>query len=265
MNSPAEIARLYVDTGVQKSKLPFGKMLALAIFAGMFIALGGFASTVASHGIQSEAAGRLLSACIFPIGLMMVLVGGAELFTGNSLMLMPVFQKRASFWRVIWNWIVVYIGNFIGGLAIAYLVVNFCATGEHALYKGALAQTMANTAVAKSSLGFLEAFVKGVLCNFMVCMAVWVSMAAADVGGKILALYLPIALFVLCGFEHCVANMYYLPAGFFVSLKTGTDLGISVIDALFKNLIPVTLGNLVGGACVTGFGYWWIYLRGHAE
>lgn len=265
MNSPAEIARLYVDTGVQKSKLPIGKMFGLAIFAGMFIALGGFASTVASYGIPIAALGRILSALVFPIGLMMVLVGGAELFTGNSLMIMPVFQKRASLGRVLINWLIVYIGNFVGSLAIAWVAANFFATGDHALYNGALADTMIKTTVSKSTMGFLDAFVKGILCNFMVCMAVWVSMAASELAGKISALYLPIALFVLCGFEHCVANMYFLPAGLFVSLKTGAGLGVSIVDMLLKNMLPVTLGNITGGAVITGFGYWWIYLRGHAE
>ena len=265
MNSPAEIARLYVDSGVQKSKLPLGKMFALAIFAGMFIALGGFASTVASHGVPIPAVARIISALVFPIGLMMVLIGGAELFTGISLMILPVLQKRAKIGKVLLNWLIVYLGNLVGGVIIAWIAANFFATGDHALYNGALANTFINTAVSKSTLGFFDAFTRGVLCNFMVCMAVWVAMAATDVAGKIAALYLPIALFILCGFEHCVANMYFLPAGFFVSMKTGTDIGITVVDALVKNMLPVTLGNIFGGAAVTGFGYWWIYLRGHAE
>ena len=265
MNSPTEIARLYVDTGVQKSKLPIGKMFALAVFAGMFIALGGFASTVAAYGQWPQSLSKLLSALVFPIGLMMVLVGGAELFTGNSLMLMPVLQKRTSLGKVLVNWAVVYIGNFIGGILIALAVVYFVATGKNALYDGDLAKTMISTAVTKSSMSFLEAFIKGILCNFMVCMAVWVSMAASDLAGKIIALYLPVALFVLCGFEHCVANMYFIPAGFFASLATGTAIKTTILSALINNLLPVTLGNIVGGSLITGFGYWWIYLKGHAE
>ncbi len=266
MNSPAEIARLYVDTGVQKSKLPFGKMLALSIFAGMFIAMGGFGSTVVSHGVQTAGISRLLGALTFPIGLMMVLIGGAELFTGNNLMLIPILQRRANVGRVIFNWIVVYIGNFIGSMFIAWAVTSFCITGDHALYNGALVDTVISTAESKCTLGFMDAFIKGILCNFMVCMAVWVSMAASDIAGKIAALYLPVALFVLCGFEHCVANMYFLPAGFLTMLKTGQAVDLQmIIDALVKNMVPVTLGNLVGGGILTGFGYWWIYLRGNAE
>lgn len=266
MNSPAEIARLYVDTGVQKSKLPFWKMFALSVFAGMFIAMGGFGSTVVAYGVQPAAIGRLLSALVFPIGLMMVLVGGAELFTGNNLMLIPVLQKRANFGRVLLNWLVVYIGNFIGGLLIAAAVTFFCVTGDHALYNGGLVDVIIATAESKMTLGFLDAFVKGILCNFMVCMAVWVAMAASDLAGKIAALYLPVALFVLCGFEHCVANMYFIPAGFFTMLRTGQSIDVSMIlSALKDNFLPVTLGNIAGGSILTGFGYWWIYLRGHHE
>lgn len=266
MNSPAEIARLYVDAGVQKSRLPLCKMFALSIFAGMFIAMGGFGSTVVSYGVQPAAIGRILSAIVFPIGLMMVLVGGAELFTGNNLMLIPVLQKRTSIFKVLLNWIVVYIGNFIGSIFIAWAVAWFCITGDHSLYSGGLCEGVITTAYSKISLGFWDAFVKGILCNFMVCMAVWVSYAASDLAGKIGALYLPVALFVLCGFEHCIANMYFLPAGFFTMIRIGQPIDLQLIlNALVKNMLPVTLGNIVGGSVLTGFGYWWIYLRGNAE
>ncbi len=269
MNSPAEMARLYVDVGSQKAKLPVLKMFVLALFAGMFIALGGFGSTVASFLVPVPALGRILSALIFPIGLMMVLVGGAELFTGNSLIIMPVLQKRVSVWRMLLNWLVVFIGNFAGGVFIAWLVTSCCTSGNSPIYGGALAQNLIDTATSKVELTFMDAFVRGILCNFMVCMAVWVSLAASDLGGKIAALYLPIVLFVLCGFEHCVANMYFIPAGLFTCMRSGIPVlgteGLSWLTFLYRNLLPVTLGNIVGGAAVTGFGYWYVYLQGNAE
>ncbi|MBP5174790.1 MAG: formate/nitrite transporter family protein [Treponema sp.] len=269
MNSPTEMARLYVDVGSQKAKLPVVKMFVLAIFAGMFIALGGFGSTVASFLVPVPALGRILGALIFPIGLMMVLVGGAELFTGNSLIIMPVLQKRVSVWRMLVNWIVVFLGNFVGGVLIAWLVTTSCTGGNSPIYGGALAQNLIDTATSKVNLSFVDAFVRGILCNFMVCMAVWVALAASDLGGKIAALYLPIVLFVLCGFEHCVANMYFIPAGLFTSMKSGLPVlgteGLSWITFFTKNLLPVTLGNVVGGAVITGLGYWFVYLKGNAE
>lgn len=266
MKSPAEVARLYVDAGSQKAQLPVGKMFLLAVFAGMFIAMGGFASTVASYGVVPVALGRMLSAMIFPIGLMMVLVGGAELFTGNSLMLMPVLQKRTTLVKMLLNWLIVFLGNFVGSVFIAWVVTTGSVRGESGLYGGALSQVMINTAASKVSLSFLDAILRGILCNFMVCMAVWVSFAADELAGKIAALYLPILLFVLCGFEHCVANMYFIPAGLFAALYSGTSVeGLNWLTFIVRNLLPVTLGNLIGGALITGFGYWLVYLQGHDE
>ncbi len=267
MNSSAEIARLYVDLGSQKTKLPLGKLFVMAILAGAFIALGGLASTVASFGIQSAAAARIISGLVFPIGLSLVLVGGAELFTGNSLMIMPVLQKRAKVGGMLKNWLVVYLGNFVGSLAIAFAVAFFISGGKNGLYGGALSSSLIATANAKTSLGFGTAFVRGILCNFMVCMAVWISMAAThDLAGKIIAIYLPIFLFVLCGFEHCVANMYFIPVGFISMVQAGTSIAnLPWAGFLLGNMLPVTLGNLVGGACCAGALYWYVYLQGNRE
>ena len=260
MNTPAEIARTYLVVGAAKTRMPFLKMFMLAVFAGMFIAFGALGSTIASCGVQPAALSRLLSAAIFPIGLMMVVVAGAELFTGNCLILVPVLARRTSVLSMLYNWLVVYIGNFIGGVLLAFL-----AAYSHifSLYGDALAQATVSTAVAKLSLSFGDAFVRGILCNVMVCVAVWVAFAAKDIAGKISALYLPVLLFVLCGFEHCVANMYFVPAGMFAALFHGIDAPVLTWGSfLLSNLVPVTLGNIVGGAVIVGGGYWLAYLKG---
>ncbi len=260
MNTPAEIARSYIVVGAAKTRLPFLKLCMLSIFAGMFIAFGALGSTIASCGVQPAALSRLLSAAIFPIGLMMVVVAGAELFTGNCLIFAPVLARRATMRGMLYNWAVVYIGNFIGGVLLAFLAAY---SHVFSLYGENLAQATVSTAVAKLSLSFGDAFIRGILCNVMVCVAVWVAFASKDISGKIIALYLPVALFVLCGFEHCIANMYFVPAGMFAAHVHGIDApvlswGSFVID----NLIPVTLGNIVGGSVFVGGGYWLAYLKG---
>lgn len=260
MNSPAEIARLYLTVGAAKTRLTFLKMFVLAIFAGMFIALGAFGSSVASCLVQPQALARLLSAAIFPIGLMMVVVAGAELFTGNCLILAPVLARRATVQGMLYNWAVVYFGNFIGSLLVALAVVY---GHSMQLYDGKLAELAVATAKAKVSLTFGDAFIRGVFCNVMVCIAVWVSFAAKDIVGKISALYLPVLLFVLCGFEHCIANMYFVPVGIFSAWLYNLDAGnLSWLAFLKVNLIPVTLGNIFGGSVLVGGGYWLAYLRG---
>lgn len=257
MNSPAAIANLYADTGAAKTHLPLGKMFVLAIFAGAFIALGGLGSSIASFGLPG-AIGRILSALVFPIGLMMVLVAGAELFTGNCLIIVSVMEKRASWLGMLRNWGVVYLGNFIGGVVIAALAV-FGHTLD--IFSGTdYANAVVKVAMTKVNLPFLDAFIRGILCNVMVCVAVWVSFAAADLAGKVLALCLPVFLFVLCGFEHCIANMYFIPAGIFASMEYQINASnLSWLTFLLNNLIPVTLGNIVGGSVLVGLGYWFAY------
>ena len=260
MNSPAEIARMYLTVGAAKTRLSPLKMFILSLFAGMFIAFGGFGSSIASCGVQPQALSRLLSATVFPIGLMMVIVAGAELFTGNCLIIVPVLARRASVLGMLYNWLVVYIGNFIGSLFVAIAVV---VGHSMQLYDGALATAAIATANAKIALSFGDAFVRGIFCNVMVCIAVWVSFAAKDIAGKISALYLPVFLFVLVGFEHCIANMYFVPVGIFTAWFYKLDAGsLTWLKFLWANLLPVTLGNIVGGAVIVGGGYWLAYIRG---
>jgi len=268
MNSPKEIAQNYVAIGAAKTKLSIGKMLVLAILAGMFIAVAGVGATIASTTIASASLAKLIGAAVFPVGLAMVLIAGSELFTGNTLIIIPVLERQAKLSGMIKNWVFVYIGNFIGGVLIAALTVY---GGTFSLFSNAAAASVINTAVAKVSLTFGDALLRGILCNFLVCIAVWMSFAAKDIVGKVAALFLPIMLFVLSGYEHSVANMYYISAGLFAAknpayaaaaVEKGANLSKLDWGVMFtRNLIPVTLGNIIGGMVLVGCAYWFIYLR----
>ena len=249
MNLPKDIANSYIDTGAAKAALPKGRMLLLAVLAGAFIALAGVAAA-----IGTALAGKLAGACIFPAGLAMVIVAGSELFTGNNLMVISLLEKRVTAGRLLAAWAVVYIGNFAGAAAVAALGV----------YGGAfdsVYESLVATAQAKVALPFGQALLRGVLCNVLVCTAVWMSMAAKDAAGKVVGLYLPIMVFVLCGYEHSVANMFYIPAGWMAAVRYGAPLGgLGIGPFLLGNLLPVTLGNILGGAGL-GAVLWAIHLR----
>lgn len=264
MNSPSEIARNYVSIGAGKTRLPIGKMFVLGIFAGIFIAMGGIGASTASATIASPSVAKLVGACIFPAGLTMVLIAGSELFTGNTLIVISVLEK-ATTWRAMFkNWVVVFIGNFIGAVFVGAAV----AYGHTlSLFGNELARAAIDTATIKTSLTFTDAFIRGILCNMLVCLAVWIAFGAKSVTGKILGLFFPIMVFVLCGFEHSIADMYFVSAGLFAinnpiylaaaSLDTS---GLTWAAFMIKNLLPVTLGNIVGGSIIIGLGYWYVYL-----
>ena len=269
MHSPKENAQHYINVGVAKTKLPIEKMLVLGIFAGIFIALAGVGATIASSTIASQSLAKLISAAVFPVGLAMVVIAGSELFTGNCLIIIPVLEKEVKLRNMFKNWCFVYIGNFIGSILIAALSVY---SDTFSLFSDAAAANLIKTAVTKVSLTFSDALLRGILCNLIVCIAVWMAYAATDVINKIGGLYLPIMLFVLCGFEHSIANMLYLPAGLFASgnaayMEAYASAGGSSTSGLTwgtlftKNLIPVTLGNIIGGMVLVGMAYWFIYLR----
>ncbi len=258
MKSPAAIASTYETTGTAKTKMSFRKTFLLGIMAGAFIALGGLGSQIASVCAPDPSTGRLISSVVFPIGLFMVLVGGAELFTGNCLIMIPVLSKKATVKGMLRNWGIVYLGNLVGGIIIA-LLANFSHT--YAFADGALAQAVVNTAVAKSNISFTDGLLKGILCNILVCMAVWCSFAADELAGKVLALWLPVMLFIIGGFEHCVANMYFIPAGMIATSVYGIAADISLFGFLVTNLIPVTIGNIIGGGICVGAMYYMIYLK----
>ncbi len=259
MKSPAQIAATYENAGTAKTKLSFGKAFLLGILAGAFIALGGLGSQIASLNAATPSAGRLVSSIVFPIGLFMVLVGGAELFTGNCLIIIPVLSGKASITGMLRNWVIVYLGNMVGGFLIALLAV-FSHT--YSFDSGNLAAAVVNTAVTKSNISFMDGLLKGILCNVLVCMAVWCSFAADELAGKVLALWLPVMLFIIGGFEHCVANMYFIPAGLLASSVYGIPAeGLSLFGFFVTNLIPVTIGNIIGGAVFVGATYYAVYLQ----
>ena len=263
MKSPAEIAKIYSDVGAGKTRIPNSKLFLLAVMAGAFIAMGAFGSSVASCGVEPLAVSRFLSAAVFPIGLMMVLCAGAELFTGNCLILLSVLDKKTTIKGMLNNWLIVYLGNAVGGILIALLIV---ASGSMGLYNGALAEGAVKVATAKCTLPFTDALLKGILCNFMVCLAVWCAFGAKDLWSKIIGSFLPVFLFVLSGFEHCVANMYFVPAGIFASFRYGFPAqGLNWLNFIVFNLIPVTMGNIIGGALMIGALYWYVYMEGNTR
>lgn len=246
MLAPAEIAQKTINAGADKANLAWWKMLILGVFAGMFIALAGTGATFANiYG------GKIAGACVFTAGLAMVIIAGSELFTGNSLMIMALFNRRIKISKMLKNWLLVFIGNFIGALFIA------TAVAVSGLFDP-VAETVVSTATTKVGIGIFEAIVRGVLCNFLVCIAVWMAFSAETVSGKIMAIFLPIMLFVLCGLEHSIANMFYIPAGMITGAMNGLAAP-SLAGFIFGNLLPVTLGNLIGGAILVGGGYYLVY------
>lgn len=259
MFSPAEIAQNYVGIGTKKARLSVVDTLLLAFMAGMFIACGGIASTTAVVNIESASVAKLVSACIFPAGLIMVLMCGSELFTGDNLVVIAWFDKKIKFWEVLRNWGLVLFGNWVGATVVAAFVV-YGHTPD--LFGGQLAEAIVNTANAKCGLSFQDAFFRGIMCNILVCLGVWGAAAAKDVAGKVLFAFWPVMCFVVCGYEHSVANCYYIMAGFMAKAEYGlAGDNITAFNFLITNLVPVTLGNIVGGAIFVGFAYWLIYLR----
>ena len=268
MNSPAEIAKNYVPIGKGKANMKASKLFVLGILAGIFIAIAGVGASTASTSL-SGSVGKLVGACVFPAGLTLVILAGSELFTGNCLIIISVLEKEASVVNMLRNWVIVYLGNFVGSIFVAWGV---SACHQLSLFDNALGGATINTAVAKVSMSFGDAFLKGVFCNMLVCLAVWLGFSSKTAAGKIAALFYPIMVFVLSGFEHSVANMFYGPAGLF-AMGNADYLAAATADtakltwgAFFvKNLIPVTLGNIVGGAVLIGMVYWFIYLKKDKE
>ncbi len=251
--APAQIARLIEAGGVAKARLPLVKLAALGVLAGAFIAFGAMFYTLVVTGSDlGFGPGRLLGGVAFSLGLILVLVGGAELFTGNNLIVMAWAERKVSTAELLRNWVVVYLANFAGALGSVAL---FYLAGVLDMNGGAVGETAAGIARAKLELDFPTAFFRGVLCNTLVCLAVWLCFAARRVTGKILAIVFPISAFVALGFEHSVANMDLIPIGM---LASGEGIGTA---ALIANLVPVTLGNIVGGSGLVALTYWLVYLR----
>ena len=279
-NAPAKIAENFIGGGKAKGSLTILKMLILGILAGAYIGFGAELSTMVLTGTQNTMGlgmSKLFAGAVFSVGLMLVVIGGAELFTGNNLMTIGLAAGEVKWTGLVKNWVVVYIANFIGSLILVYIMYksNLWKTGFVAgqcpLEGGACANTALAIAIGKVNLGWGEAFYRGIGCNWLVCLAVWLAAAADDISGKVWAIFFPIMAFVASGFEHCVANMYFVPMG--IALKADPALAEYVgtlgakTDALTwagflnNNLVPVTIGNIVGGAIFVGIVYFLAYVK----
>lgn len=257
IRTPKEITDGYIEACGPKAQSPVWRLLVLSVLAGMLIGLGAVASSTASFDMPTVGVARLITGAIFPIGLIMVVLLGAELFTGNALMVTGAMSGQIKWTCVLRNWVVVYIGNFIGAIILAALMAFF---GQLDLGGGSLAVKTAQIAAAKCQLPWLNAFVLAIFCNVLVCIAIYLGNTAHEVAGKILGVFFPAFGFVIASFEHCVANMYYIPAGIFAAsipqyadLLSRVSIDTSVLTVptfLLGNLVPVTLGNIVGGALV---------------
>lgn len=266
--SPKEIANRIQQLGVVKSKGDPIRVLALSLLAGAFIALGAALFTVVTHDAGEIAGGlmRLIGGLAFCLGLVLVVVAGAELFTGNNLIVMAYVDGQVSLKQLLNNWGLVYIGNFIGALGIMLLIYF---SGHWQMANGNIGAHAVIIADAKVNLTWMEAFSRGILCNILVCLAVWLCYAGRSVTDKILAVLFPITAFVALGFEHSVANMFFIPAGILAQSDTlvasaitnSVSEHLTISGFLWHNLLPVTLGNIVGGSVFVGLFYWFIYLR----
>lgn len=246
--SPAEITALWVDNGVKKANLSTGKAIWLAIFAGVFIGFGGAAFLLVMGTVSIPGISKLIGASLFPVGLMLVCCCGAELFTGNSLLAIALLDKKITFGQLMRNWVLVYIGNIIGSYLLAFMLY------QSGLFD-TISETVINVAKAKVSMTFVQALMRSILCNMLVVLAVWFQSASKDITGKIFAIWFPIMLFVFCGYEHSVANMFFIPLGQLL----GADVSTGAM--WLNNLLPVTIGNVIGGAVIIASSYYFIYLK----
>ena len=267
---PADMAKRAEEIGAAKASMDILRLFVLAVLAGAFIAFGAVFATVALAGAEAAPWGlaRVVAGVVFSVGLILVVVGGAELFTGNNLIVMAWAGGRVTSLALAVNWVVVYAGNFVGAVGVAVLVY---VGGSHEMGGGAFGRTALDIAVAKLALSPARAIALGVLCNVLVCLAVWLSMSARTTTDRILAVVPPISAFVAAGFEHSVANMYFVP---YAILVAALDPGFVAAHGLmpeseavgwaaftWRNLLPVTLGNLLGGTLAVGTVYWFVYLR----
>lgn len=281
---PPEMATRAEDLGVRKAEMPFIKMFMLSVLAGAFISLGAiFATTVSAGGMSVMASDgtvvfntglpygvtRLLAGLVFSLGLILVVVGGAELFTGNNLIVMAWASGKVTGRALLRNWAIVYLGNFIGSIGTVILMFF---TRQYTFGANSVGIAALKIGVTKIEFTFLQAIALGILCNVLVCLAVWLTYSARSTLDKILAIIFPITAFVAAGFEHSIANMYFIPYALFI--KDFDPDFVSVVGDkvahldlltwqafLFNNLIPVTIGNIIGGTILVAAVYWVIFLR----
>jgi formate transporter FocA len=272
---PAEMASQAESLGIAKANMPYLKTLVLAVLAGAFIAFGAvFFTTVTTASTMSYGITRLIGGICFSLGLVLVIVGGAELFTGNNLIIMAWANKKVNTIQILINWGLVYLGNFIGAVFIVTLMMM---SKQYLSASGQVGIQTLNIAKAKCEMGFLQAFSLGILCNILVCLAVWLCYSSKTITGKILSIVFPITAFVTCGFEHSIANMYFIPKAILLLQQKNPEILILIKQSNFNydsitwsnfiinNLLPVTLGNIVGGAVLVGLVYWFVYLRNNKK
>lgn len=270
--TPKEVHENMAKAAVTKASYSWDRMLVLGIMAGLCIALGAEASNVAMHSVANVGISRLVAGCVFPVGLIALVLAGGELFTGNTLMLTGLVSKQIKLRGMLKNWVIVYVANLIGSVLIAFIVSQ---TGQWNYTDGMLGAMTIKIALGKVSLSPWAAVCSGIMCNIFVCLAVLMASAAKAVVGKIMAIFFPICAFVVSGFEHCVANMYYIPAGIMASknaayVEKAQELyGITAEQIqqltlghfLYDNLLFVTLGNIIGGGVLVGLMYYFAFAR----
>ncbi len=270
-NTPLQVAEAVSNAGKTKACLPILQMIILGIFAGAYIGFGAELATMVMTGTADKLGmgmTKFIGGAVFSTGLMLVVIGGAELFTGNNLMTIGLSQKQFGITGLLYNWFFVYVANLIGSVLLVYIMfeTNLWQTGGNAVGTTAL-----GIAAGKVNLSFSEAFYRGIGCNWLVCLAVWLAMASQDVVGKIFGIFFPIMAFVASGFEHCVANMYFIPMGILLKGDAAMAAAVAELGAkadlltwggfFVNNLIPVTLGNIVGGAVFVGLAYFMVYVK----
>jgi len=259
--APKAIVETACTAGCGKADLPVSKQLVLGFLAGAFIAFGGLLAIVVGRGSPAIAAAnpgmaKFIFGAVFPVGLMLVVIAGSELFTGNCGVITPAcLTGSARLQAMLRNWGVVYVGNFIGSIFVAIFLAFLTGT----VNGGDLGTAAAGIAEAKVGIGWGAAILRGIGCNWLVCLAVWLALASDDIAGKILGIWFPIMAFVTLGYEHSIANMFFIPLG----MLNGAD--VSIGQFLFSNLLPVTIGNIIGGAGFVGAIYWWLYGRGEKQ
>lgn len=267
--TPAEMVEKAGNLGIKKAALPLMNLLPLAFLAGTYIAFGAVFASVVATGMPGEwpyGFMKLLQGLVFSMGLILVVVGGGELFTGNVLLVIAWAQKKIGLLSLLRNWLFVYIGNFVGSLTVVFLIL---ISKEYLASKGALGALMLSTANAKVQYGFMQALVLGILCNIMVCLAVWLTYSGRSTTDKILAIIFPITFFIAAGFEHSVANMYIIPLGLLLNVIDPGFVASLSLDLthltwnsfLVGNLLPVTLGNIIGGGFFVGVLNLWSYRK----
>jgi formate transporter len=266
---PPEMAERAESVGVKKASLDSWTMLALGILAGAFIALGALFATTVTASSLPYGVNRLLGGLAFCLGLILVIVAGAELFTGNNLIVMAWANKKVTTAQLLRCWVIVYAGNLMGAMATAGLV--FLAK-QYSFGAGAVGKNALTIAQNKCNLGVVEAVTLGILCNALVCLAVWLCYSARTTTDKVISIIFPITAFVAAGFEHSVANMYFIPAGLLIKTFAPSEYWNLIHESassyaaltwmgFLRNLVPVTVGNTIGGSLMVGLVYWFIYLR----